>query len=149
MAENRGGMRPTAPQNNPANVSGTGGAGQSGQYKGFAYGQNKQINSQISAGDAAVQSVSSGQPTQRNLPQIEPTPLTAGTANPNESVMAGLTPFGQPNNPNELGLPVQAKASDPEEAMIRDYFPTIEFWANQPGVSDTTKEYAAYLRTIL
>jgi len=149
MAENRGGMRPTAPQNNPANVSGTGGAGQSGKYKSFAYGQNKQINSQISEGDAAVQSVSSTGPTQRNLPQIEPTPITAGTANPNESVMAGLTPFGQPNNPNELGLPVQAKASDPEEAMIRDYFPTIEFWANQPGVSDTTKEYAAYLRTIL
>ena len=148
MAENRGGAN-GGPQYNPANVSGTGGAGQSGRYKGFAYGQNKQINNQISQGDAAVQSVSSGQPTQRNLPQIEPTPLTAGTANPNESVMAGLTPFGQPNNPNELGLPVQAKASDPEEAMIRDYFPTIEFWANQPGVSNTTKEYAAYLRTIL
>ena len=30
MAENRGGMRPSAPQNNPANVSGIGGAGQSG-----------------------------------------------------------------------------------------------------------------------
>jgi len=30
MAENRGGFRPTAPQNNPANVSATGGAGQSG-----------------------------------------------------------------------------------------------------------------------
>ena len=149
MAENRGGMRPTAPQNNPANVSGTGGAGQSGKYKGFAYGQNKQINSQISEGDAAVQSVSSSQPTQRNFPQTEPTAITAGTANPNESVMAGLTPFGQPNNPNELGLPVEARASDPEEAMIRDYFPTIEFWANQPGVSNTTKEYAAYLRTIL
>ena len=41
MAENRGGMRPTAPQNNPANVSGTGGAGQSGNYTGFAYGQNQ------------------------------------------------------------------------------------------------------------
>jgi len=148
MAETRGGAN-GGPQYNPANVSGTGGAGQSGRYKGFAYGQNKQINSQISEGDAAVQSVSSGQPTQRNLPQTEPTPITAGTANPNESVMAGLTPFGQPNNPNELGLPVQAKASDPEEAMIRDYFPTIEFWANQPGVSNTTKEYAAYLRTIL
>jgi len=149
MAENRGGMRPTAPQNNPANVSGTGGAGQSGQYSGFAYGQNQQINNQISQGDAAVKSLSSGAPTTASIAPIPTTPITAGTTNPNESVMAGLTPFGQPNNPNELGLPVQQKASDPEEAMIRDYFPTIEFWANQPGVSDTTKEYAAYLRTIL
>jgi hypothetical protein len=151
MAENRGGAN-GGPQYNPANVSGTGGAGQSGKYKGFAYGQNKQINNQISQGDAAVSSVSSGQATQRNLPPMESTPVTpvtASTANPNESVMAGLTPYGQPNNPNELALPVQTKASDPEEAMIRDYFPTIEFWANQPGVSDTTKEYAAYLRTIL
>jgi hypothetical protein len=149
MAENRGGMRPTAPQNNPANVSGTGGAGQSGKYSGFAYGQNQQINNQISQGDAAVKSVSSGTPTTASIPQTPTMPITAGTTNPNESVMAGLTPFGQPNNPNELGLPVEARASDPEEAMIRDYFPIIEFWANQPGVSNTTKEYAAYLRTIL
>ena len=28
--QNSGGLRPTAPQNNPANVSGVGGAGQSG-----------------------------------------------------------------------------------------------------------------------
>lgn len=151
MAENRGGMRPTAPQNNPANVSGTGGAGQSGQYSGFAYGQNKQINAQISEGDAAAKAAAatSGRPTPRNMPPAEALPITAPTTNPGESVLAGLTPYGQPNNPNELGLPVEVKASDPEEAMIRDYFPTIEFWANQPGVSDTTKEYAAYLRTIL
>jgi hypothetical protein len=148
MAETRGGAN-GGPQYNPANVSGTGGAGQSGRYKGFAYGQNQQINNQISQGDAAVRSASPEQPSPRNFPPMEVTPITAGTASPNENVMAGLTPFGQPNNPNELGLPVQAKASDPEEAMIRDYFPTIEFWANQPGVSNTTKEYAAYLRTIL
>ena len=29
--ENRGGDRPTAPQNNPANISATGGNGQSGR----------------------------------------------------------------------------------------------------------------------
>jgi len=149
MAENRGGMRPTAPQNNPANVSGTGGAGQSGQYKGFAYGQNKQINAQISEGDKAVKSTASTPGATSTVTPLPVTPITDKTANPEENVLAGLTPYGQPNNPNDLNLPVQAKASDPEEAMIRDYFPTIEFWANQPGVSDTTKEYAAYLRSIL
>jgi len=148
MAETRGGAN-GGPQYNPANVSGTGGAGQSGRYKGFAYGQNQQINNQISQGDAAVRSAAPRQSSPRNFPPMEATPITAGTASPNENVMTGLTPFGQPNNPNELGLPVQAKTSDPEEAMIRDYFPSIEFWANQPGVSNTTKEYAAYLRTIL
>ena len=32
------------PQYNPANVSATGGAGQSGNYTGFAYGQNQELN---------------------------------------------------------------------------------------------------------
>ena len=54
MAENRGGMRPTAPQNNPANVSGTGGAGQSGRVaSGYAYGMNKQINDQAASAPMA------------------------------------------------------------------------------------------------
>jgi len=51
--ENSGGMRPTAPQNNPANVSATGGNGQSGQpkpgYTGFAYGENSALDAQAGA----------------------------------------------------------------------------------------------------
>ena len=46
--ENRGGMRPTAPQNNPANISATGGNGQSGRatqparyISGLPYGQGE------------------------------------------------------------------------------------------------------------
>ena len=55
MAENRGGNRPTAPQNNPAIISGTGGAGQSGTQparymSGLAYGQGQaQMQQQTSA----------------------------------------------------------------------------------------------------
>jgi hypothetical protein len=63
MAENRGGMRPTAPQNNPANVSGTGGAGQNGNYTGFAYGENKEINQNRIEGNQAVSSVKASTPT--------------------------------------------------------------------------------------
>lgn len=50
--ENRGGFRPTAPQNNPANINPMGGNGQSGMntnYTGFTYGQNKAINEQRKA----------------------------------------------------------------------------------------------------
>ncbi len=51
MAENRGGYRPTAPQNNPANVSATGGNGQSGTqsakyYSGMGYGQGQAMMQQ-------------------------------------------------------------------------------------------------------
>jgi hypothetical protein len=54
MAENRGGMRPTASQNNPANVSATGGAGQSGQQptryiSGMPYGQGQELMQQQSS----------------------------------------------------------------------------------------------------
>lgn len=49
-------MRPTAPQNNPANVNPLGGNGQNGQpnpgYTGFPYGQNGQLEAQ--AGGASM-----------------------------------------------------------------------------------------------
>ena len=55
--DNRGGDRPTAPQNNPMNINPMGGNGQSGMntdYTGFAYGQNKAVNEQRIAGNAAI-----------------------------------------------------------------------------------------------
>ena len=59
MAENRGGPRPTAPQNNPANVSATGGAGQSGTqgakyYSGLPYGQGQAMMAQQQAAPMAA-----------------------------------------------------------------------------------------------
>ena len=49
--ENSGGNRPTAPQNNPANISATGGAGQSGTQAakyipGMPYGQGQELMAQ-------------------------------------------------------------------------------------------------------
>lgn len=52
ITENRGGDRPTAPQNNPTNINPFGGNGQSGMntdYTGFAYGVNKAVNEQRQA----------------------------------------------------------------------------------------------------
>ena len=56
MAENRGGMRPTAPQNNPANISATGGNGQSGTQParyisglGYSKGQETMLQQQGAA----------------------------------------------------------------------------------------------------
>ena len=54
--ENRGGAN-GGPQYNPANVSGVGGAGQSGDYTGFGYGQNKAINQDRVTGNQAVKSI--------------------------------------------------------------------------------------------
>jgi hypothetical protein len=64
------------PQYNPANVSGVGGAGQSGDYTGFGYGQNKAINQDRVTGNQAVKSIKATVPQEEaayggvNFPQL-------------------------------------------------------------------------------
>lgn len=144
MAENRGGYRPDAPQNNPANVSATGGAGQSGQYTGFAYGQNKVINESRVAGNKAIKQVKSETPS-TPVPQLpEATQITAETELPNQSVMFGSTPETR----NMLGTPAQQEVA-PDMEQLRSFFPLMEVWANQPDTPQSTKEYVNYLRTLI
>lgn len=145
--ENRGGPRPTAPQNNPANVSGTGGAGQSGRAaSGFNYGMNKQINEQASS--APMAKAPEARPTRMmNTSPLAPiTPITAETMDPNDPITNGV-PIGPGANsiPGMSSGPTQ----DPDINMIRDYYPMLEFWASQPGTSQSTKDYVQYLRTII
>lgn len=136
MAENRGGMRPTAPQNNPANVSGTGGAGQSGRIaQGFAYGVNKEINDQA----AGAKLAKTPKPAALKARVMSPiTPVTAESMLPNQSVtdMSGLASLPQP-------------AADPDIERIRIAMPVLEYWASQPDSSQGTKDYVQYLRTII
>jgi hypothetical protein len=150
MAENRGGMRPTAPQNNPANVSGTGGAGQSGRVaQGYSYGINKQINEQAAAAPMAKapqpRPVSASRMMSESpLPPV--TPITAETMLPDEPITNGA-PIG-PGDNVVSNLPL-GPSQDPDINMIRDYYPMLEFWASQPGTSQATKDYVQYLRTII
>lgn len=87
--ENRGGYRPTAPQNNIANVNPFGGNGQSGNidYTGFEYGMNKQINEARKAEPIKAPSprafptpnVASAPIVTLDSPPLDPTlPMTAG-----------------------------------------------------------------------
>jgi hypothetical protein len=96
MAENRGGMRPTAPQNNPANISATGGAGQSGKQParymaGLAYGQGQ---AQMQQQTAAPMSAGPTMPTRAPMsmaPQLpEVTPITAPTQRPDVPITNGI-----------------------------------------------------------
>jgi hypothetical protein len=150
--QNSGGMRPTAPQNNPANVSATGGNGQSGQGQaaryipGLPYGQGQatmqtQQSAKMSAGPRPSAT------TAPKLPDVMG--LTEPTMRPEEPVTAGLTPYGQPNDPTALGLPGQMPNQDPDVEMVRRFFPAMEFWASQPGASQATKDYIVYLRGTL
>jgi hypothetical protein len=89
MAENRGGFRPTAPQNNPANISASGGAGQSGKQpsryiSGLPYGQGQATMQQQ---QAAPMSRPIAMAASTPMPDV--TPLTAETQNPTQSILDG------------------------------------------------------------
>jgi hypothetical protein len=115
--KNSGGMRPTAPQNNPANVSATGGAGQSGTQAakyipGLPYGQGQETMTQQMSAPMAGPS----KPPVLNLPSI--TPLTAPTERPNEPMTHGMD-FGPGAGSEALNLPQERPLSETLANMIQ------------------------------
>lgn len=119
--KNSGGFRPTAPQNNPANVSATGGAGQSGTQparyiSGLPYGEGQAtMQQQMSAPMAGPNA-----PASPMLPAI--TPLTAPTERPTEPLTAGMD-FGAGPGSEVLNLPRERSLSEILASMI-DIDPT-------------------------
>jgi hypothetical protein len=102
--ENRGGMRPTAPQNNPANISATGGDGQSGRatqparyISGLPYGQGEStMATQMAAPMQGTEQVGTS--------RLDITPLTAETKFKDEPITAGAD-FGPGPDSSILNLP--------------------------------------------
>lgn len=142
----KGGYRPTAPQNNPANINPLGGNGQSGKdYTGFAYGENKAIAEQQAAAPmAATPSFTPSNPV-RNLPQA--TPLTAPTERPDEPVMTGSA-IGPGAGPEALALPSN-QDSDTDRERLRSYLPALEVAAQSPNSSQAFRNYVRLLRANL
>jgi hypothetical protein len=150
MVERRGGMRPTAPQNNPANVSGTGGAGQSGNYTGFAYGQNQQVNNQRIEGNQAVSSVKASTPAPEgpayggmNFPQLGT--LMDPTTRPEEPITAGVD-FGP--GPGAEALPADFQNNtrpDENTAIAKQYLPELVIAARSQNAPDSFKRFVNYL----
>jgi hypothetical protein len=146
MAENRGGMRPTAPQNNPANVSGTGGAGQSGRVaSGYSYGMNKQINEQAAGAPMAKAPSPMAARSMNVAPQLPPvTPLTDPTMLPDESVMAGIN-MGAGPGAEALMLPDMNDSSAEFNKSISSYYPVLSYIASRPNTSPETRRALAIL----
>lgn len=128
MAENRGGFRPTAPQNNPANISATGGNGQSGTQparyiSGLPYGEGQATMQQQQAAPMAGQNTPSAQAGIGLEAFATPiTPLTAPTERPDEPLTAGMD-FGAGAGTEALNLPQQRTLSEVLSTMI-DLDPT-------------------------
>jgi hypothetical protein len=145
-----GGNRPGAPQNNPANISATGGAGQMAKQPTRYIPDMKSLGSTgvetaalqgaapLSAGPASTPSAS--------LPDI--TPITAPSTNPDENVMSGNKIGGGPGQEAMGDMPT-GPSQDPDIELVRAYLPAIEWWASQPGSSQGTKDYVKYLGTII
>jgi hypothetical protein len=131
MAENRGGMRPTAPQNNPANISATGGNGQAGTQAaryipGMAYGQGQETMQQQQGAPMAGPTPRSGRTAApMSTPTESPiTPLTAPTERPNEPITSGVD-FGPGAGSEALNLPRERSLSEILASML-DIDPTGE-----------------------
>lgn len=159
MAENRGGMRPNAPQNNPANINPLGGNGQSGNgtqapkyIPGMGYGQGQATMQQQEGAPMAGPT-----PTPRAAaPRVaSATPMTdvrtlgAPSDFPDEDITTGAA-IGTTPGPETLMMPQEQEVvNDPDLNLVREYFPIIELWAEQVDTSQGTKDYVNYLRTIL
>ena len=157
--ENRGGDRPLAPQNNPANINPLGGNGQSGNgtqaatyIPGMGYGQGKALMQQQEGAKLAGTT-----PTPKaDIPKVasatpltEARSLTAPSDFPDEDITTGAM-IGNTPGPETLMMPqAEPVINDPDLNLVREYFPVIELWAEQIDTSQGTKDYVNYLRTIL
>ena len=142
--DNRGGYRPTAPQNNPANVSATGGAGQSGNYTGFAYSENTALNTSRVEGNQAVASVNAATPSpEAAMPKLETLmDNIGGVAGP---ITAGLD-IG--DGPGSDAMPKNISANtrpDENAAIIAQYLPDLIQAASYKGAPDSFKRFVNYL----
>ena len=145
-----GGMRPGAPQNNPANVSGTGGAGQSGNYTGFGYGQNQEVNNQRIEGNQAMASAQVATPSAPStpyegisMPQLGT--LFDPTTRPDEPITAGVN-FGP--GPGSEVLPKNLTNNirmDENAKIAAQYLPDLAFAAQSPNAPDSFKRFVNYL----
>lgn len=131
--ENRGGFRPTAPQNNPANVSATGGAGQSGTQApkyipGLPYGE----------GQATMQQ-------QMSAPMAGPArdfnTLLSDTDNPAEPITAGAS-VGAGPGPEVLPKSLTGDIRDQENVQIvAKYIPMLVEATKIPDAPDSYKRF--------
>jgi hypothetical protein len=146
--ENRGGAN-GGPQYNPSNVSGTGGAGQSGNYTGFAYGQNQAVNQQRVQGNQAVATTKAAMPSTSepyagmNFPELGT--IFDPDTNPMEPMSTGVD-FGRGAGSEALPKNLVNNTRIQENAAIaKQYLPDLVIAAQSPDAPDSFKRFVNYL----
>jgi len=157
----RGGMRPTAPQNNPMNVNARGGNGQSGDatqaakyVPGLPYGEGQALmQAQQSAPLAAAPSIEqSGMPSglasaAASQPVIG---LNEPSVRPDEPITSGA-PLGPGPGMEALGPTVSQKFETQlieDNRKLLEFLPSLESMANDPSSSTTFRGFIQYLKSI-
>jgi len=155
----RGGMRPTAPQNNPMNVNGRGGNGQSGTQaaryvSGLPYGEGQALMATQEAAPLAA------------APSIEQSSMPSGLASAaaSQPVIGLNEPSARPNEPVTAGASMgagpgmEALGPSPDQTFNKQlqadnqrlvqYLPSLEQMANDPSASNTFRNFIQYLKSI-
>ena len=155
MAENRGGNRPTAPQNNYS-VSATGGSGNGGTQAaqamtGGQYGENKdmmemQTSAPMNASPTMPLTPSMGRsqtaPTEQQI-----VPLDAPTQRPEEPLTTGID-SGAGAGSEVMYANDQTLATEDRKRMLTA-LPTLSILAESPSASNAFRNYVRYLRSVL
>ena len=155
----RGGNRPTAPQNNPMNVNGRGGNGQSGTQaaryvSGLPYGEGQALMAtQEAAPLAAAPSIEQSSMPSGLASAAASQPvigLNEPSARPDEPITAGA-PLGPGPGMEALGPTVSQKFETQlieDNRKLLEFLPSLESMANDPSSSTTFRGFIQYLKSI-
>ena len=150
---NSGGMRPTAPQNNPANVNALGGNGQSGQpnpnYTGFGYGQTGEINNTAAAAPMASTPKTTapkpavGKSSLLGMPALHELDPTGKHVTDGVDFGPGAGSDALPNSLNADRRPIE------NVELIQRYMPDLLNATRLNGAPDSYKRFVNYLKAQL
>jgi hypothetical protein len=152
MAENRGGNRPDAPQNNYG-VSATGGAGSSGAKQPVRYtaGMDNAAEYQDIQSSAPINKSGVTLPTGRGgagAPVMQPlTPMSAPTERPDEPVSAGAALGTGPGNEALTSTTMLAMQNNQDLAKLAAYLPAYASIAEHPDATNAFRNYYRWLRS--
>jgi len=147
--QNSGGPRPTAPQNNPANISALGGNGQSGQkqpnYTGFKYGENKALAEQAS-GASMAQAPTSSASSQMMAPSGMPLGQLTDETNDVSAPITDGVDFGPGVGSSALPGNISAETrSIDNQAIVKKYYPAMVRAAQLKDAPDSYKRFISFL----
>lgn len=159
MAENRGGNRPTAPQNNYG-VSATGGAGSAGKQP-TRYtagmdnaGEYQQIQQAAPLAQSGVQLPTgrggAGAPVMP-MPNVgeNVVPLSAPTQRPDEPVTAGAA-LGPGPGPEAMTAPTMLAAQNNQDiARLAALLPVYARIADAPTTTNAFRNYYRYIKSVV